>query len=275
MLEQEYKTLYNCAAAYIPDWRTRNKNDLANAYIDNENNEVLRDAYFSALMLRYWGNIGKYYTSSKSSGFTVDECYSWLCEAILYSLKMRRWRDPNNPLSEDKNAPDKVINRCIASRRQYYYYLANTNKKRINYCTLSLDDESVIQNDHNEYTMDMSYLDTNLHLNISTLSYCLYRNNKWFESFLLSFLEMNDFSKYSGKDKRWGINKTALYSSLSTLSYDKFKDIFKLISLDINEQSIEDKYNELISLTPNKLKALLNKTLESLKNNKDLRELQC
>ena len=29
MLEQEYKTLYNCAAAHIPDWRARNKNDLA------------------------------------------------------------------------------------------------------------------------------------------------------------------------------------------------------------------------------------------------------
>lgn len=275
MLEQEYKTLYNCAAAYIPDWRTRNKNDLANAYIDNENNEILRDAYFSALMLRYWGNIGKYYNSSKSSGFTIDECYSWLCEAILYSLKMRRWRDPNNPLSKDKNAPDKVINRCIASRRQYYYYLANTNKQRVNYCNLSLDDENIIQNDHNEYTIDMSYTHTNFHLNISTLSYCLYRDKKWFESFLLSFLGMNDFSKYSKTNKSWCINKVALCSSLASLSYERFKSVFNNISLDISEESIGYNYNELLSLKTNKLKSLVDKTLESLRNNKDLRELQC
>lgn len=53
MLEQEYKTFYDFASIYIPNWKTANKNDLANAYIDNENNESLRNAYFSALMLRY------------------------------------------------------------------------------------------------------------------------------------------------------------------------------------------------------------------------------
>ena len=52
MLEQEYKTLYDCASI-IPNWKTANKNDLADAYVDNEANELLRNAYFAALMLRY------------------------------------------------------------------------------------------------------------------------------------------------------------------------------------------------------------------------------
>ena len=52
MLEQEYKTLYN-AASSIPNWQTMNKNDLINAYIDNEKDENLRNSYFAAIMCRY------------------------------------------------------------------------------------------------------------------------------------------------------------------------------------------------------------------------------
>ena len=73
MLEQEYKTLYT-AASSIPNWQTMNKNDLINAYIDNEEDEKLRNSYFAAIMCRYWKNIFKYYAQSKNSGFTVEDC---------------------------------------------------------------------------------------------------------------------------------------------------------------------------------------------------------
>lgn len=160
MLEQEYRTLYNSASA-VKNWQTMNKNDLINAYIDNENDETLRNAYFSAIMCRYWGNIGKYYTASKASGFTIEDCYSWLVEAIMIGLKYRAWRDPNNPLSKDKNAPDKVINRCIFSRRRYYYYIANLKKNKGEYNKISLDNDK-INIDVNKYLIDYTYTYNNL-----------------------------------------------------------------------------------------------------------------
>lgn len=276
MLEQEYKTLYNCAVAHIPDWRTRNKNDLANAYIDNENNEILRDAYFSALMLRYWGNIGKYYNSSKSSGFTIDECYSWLVEAIEYALKARKWRDLNSPLSKDKNAPDKVINRCIYSRRQYYYYLSNLDKRKSNFNSFSLDsisNDNEIDESHNYLLSDLSYSFSNKGYDINTISCNMLHQNRWFESFMLSLLYLKDMGRYSPKNKVWGFNLTEIYREISSIKYEDFNCILKNIDNNIEDTSINSKYKEIKSLKETSLKSLISKTLKTLKNDEDLKNL--
>ena len=274
MLEQEYKTLYNCASI-IPNWKTANKNDLANAYVDNEDNERLKDAYFSALMLRYWGNIGRYYTSSKASGFSIEDCYNWLVEALSYSLKQRKWRDPSSSMYEDKNGPDKIINRCIFSRRQYYYYLSNTANRKANFHALSLDDEENIDQDHNAYLTDYSYLNSKLSLNISTISYSLYRQNNWLESFLLSYLLLNDFSTYVKTKDEWKLDKTSLTASIKKLSYDDFKYFVTSISENISEDKIKENYKELKEIKENKVRYVIDKALNNLKENKDLQSLLC
>ena len=274
MLEQEYKTLYNCASI-IPNWKTANKNDLANAYVDNENNERLKDAYFSALMLRYWGNIGKYYISSKDSGFSIQDCYSWLVEALTYSLKQRKWRDPSSSMYEDKNGPDKIINRCIFSRRQYYYYLSNTANRKANVHALSLDDEENIEQDHNAYLTDYSYLNNKLSLDISTISYSLYRQNNWLESFLLSYLLLNDFSTYVKTKDEWKLDKTSLIASIKKLSYDDFKYFVNSISENISEDRIKENYRELKEIKENKVRYVIDKALNNLRENKDLQSLLC
>ena len=274
MLEQEYKTFYNCASI-IPDWKTANKNDLANAYVDNEDNERLRDAYFSALMLRYWGNIGKYYTSSKASGFTIEDCYNWLIEALMYSLKQRKWRDPNSSMYKDKNGPDKIINRCIFSRRQYYYYLSNTSNRKANFCTLSVDNDENIDQDHNTHLIDNSYQTDKLSLDISTISYSLYKENNRLESFLLSYLSLNDFSVYSKSKDEWKLNKSSLVASIKNISYDDFKYFVNRISEDISEDRIKENYRELKEIKENKVSTLITKALNNLKENKDLKDLLC
>lgn len=276
MLEQEYKTFYDFASIYIPNWKTANKNDLANAYIDNENNESLRNAYFSALMLRYWGNIGRYYISSKSSGFTIDECYSWLIEAITYALKMRKWRDPKNPLSKDKNAPDKVINRCIYSRRQYYYYLSNLDKRKSNFNSFSLDsvsNDNEIDESHNYLLSDLNYSFSNKGCDINTISCNMLHQNRWFESFMLNLLYLKDMGRYSTKKKVWGFNLTEIYREISSINYEEFDYILRSIDNNIEATSINSKYKDLKSLKETSLKSLISKTLNNLKNNEDLKSL--
>ena len=226
-------------------------------------------------MLRYWGNIGKYYTASKASGFTIEECYSWLVEALSYALKMRKWRDPNHPLSKDPNAPDKVINRCIYSRRQYYYYLANCDKRRANYASLSLDDTENVPSDHNEYLVDDSPAQDDFHLNISTLSASLYRDNRWFDGLLLNLLEDDSFYTYSKVRDRWELNTQALCTNLKQLSYEEFEAIFKTMSLDTEEESIRKKYDEIEGLRNSKLKALVNKTLGGWRTDEKLKVSLC
>lgn len=272
MLEQEYKTLYNSAST-IQNWQTMNKNDLINAYIDNEQDETLRSAYFSAIMCRYWGNIGKYYTTSKSSGFTIDDCYSWLVEAIMIGLKYRKWRDSSNPLSKDKNAPDKVINRCIFSRRRYYYYIANLKKNKGEYNKISLDDDEKIITDYNNYMADYSYVSDRRALELQFAVYHLFNCNRWFEGFLLNYIYLNDLTTYSKTQDTYKVDMCTLSQNLSTLSYSQFANTFQMI--EQKPEKIEALYTDLKSLSSNKLKKLIKTSLENIKNNKELREALC
>lgn len=124
MLE-EIKENYKKCASLIEGWQSLSKNELANLYVKNIDNESLRASYFSALMLKYWGIIGKYYKQSKASKVTIEECYDWLCDALLYTLDRHIWTDPNNEYYNDESAPDKMINRKIKSRRLQYYKQSN------------------------------------------------------------------------------------------------------------------------------------------------------
>ena len=270
MLEQEYKTMYN-TASIIPNWKKANKNDLANAYIDNEKNEPLKNAYFSALMLRYWGNIGKYYAASKFSGFTIEDCYSWLIESLLYALKKRKWRDPKNALYYDKNGPDKVINRCIYSRRKYYYYLSNTDKRKSNHNKVSIEDKEEIKEDYNIFIADNTSIINTLNNDILTVSCNMYKNNKWFESFLLAFLSSDDFIKWNKKENRWDFNLQKIADNINNIEYEKFKKIMVQINADYEEINIY--YKDLKVLNKNKTRNLVNKGLENLRKNKVLRSL--
>ena len=133
------KRMFEAAAERIDGWQTMDKNVLANKYIENENNEILRESYFAALMLRYWYNIYKYYKTSRSSRLDLEDFVDWLAESIMRAFKYRAWTIPGNKLYGDPNGPDKVINRCIFSTRNKYYQYYNMDKRKANYISTSLD----------------------------------------------------------------------------------------------------------------------------------------
>lgn len=93
MLENEYASFRKRADA-IPNWEKIDKNVLANLYLENEHDEVKREEYLSALVCRYWHNIGSQYNESKNS-VNIEECYDWLLNALLRALKNRKWTDPH------------------------------------------------------------------------------------------------------------------------------------------------------------------------------------
>lgn len=139
MLDTYKKAYEKCADALISEnWRKMNKNDLVNKYIDIEKDKKLANAYMSAIIVRYWGALSKYYNSSYK---VVDKmtCHDWLVQAIMRAIKNRKWKDPTNKLYNDPFAPDKVINRCIISERLIYFQASNTAKRRQNYGMESLE----------------------------------------------------------------------------------------------------------------------------------------
>lgn len=139
MLADNYRIFESIANSYIPDWEQISKNDLFNKYVENENiNPEVAEAYFSAIVCRYWGRIKSLYFNSQPV-FKEEDCYDWLINAIIYTLKNRKWLDPACSLHKDKNGPDKALNICIKSERLTAYQASNRYKRKGNALTVSLE----------------------------------------------------------------------------------------------------------------------------------------
>lgn len=138
-LLEEIRQTYLKSADNIPNWKTMNKNKLANLYLEHEHSEPERSYYFSALMCRYWSNVYKFYRTSKGTKLEISDFTSWLAESFFVAFKYRRWKDPSNKLYNDPQAPDKVINRCIYSTRMRYYQYYNMDKRKLNFQTDSIE----------------------------------------------------------------------------------------------------------------------------------------
>lgn len=275
MLEEIRKSYIHFAKA-VPQWRIMNKNDLINACIDHENNPYLYNAYFSAVVLRYWGNIGKYYLASKRSGFTPEDCYWWLVEAITYILKARKWRDPNNPLSLDKNAPDKCINRSIYSTRQRHYYLANRLKRRVNYGKVSLDNiyEDLNGNDRIFCDPNQTFDDVDIKLGFVSLLNFYLKNNFPLTALVLWILGTGNINKVSTiKNNFPQFKLSKLANSVMNFSEDDLCNANIFIRLNNEDKSqLLACCKNLKCLSKNKLMSVLENTMKKLRGDKNLRE---
>lgn len=235
MLE-EIKKNYIRTASCIKNWEDISVNVLANAYIDNENDEKLRSAYFSAILLKKWKYIGKHYATSKASGFSIEDCYDMVVHGIQYALENRKWRDPNNKLYKDKCAPDKVLNRCIASSRDIQYYNSNTQKRRANFGKTSLDlieenvkDCTTIIGDDNQ-AID----DTQASLNVDLLIERLMSKNKILEALIINDIVAGDCFATTTRTKKM------IYED-EEQTYKAYSKVFKLPKLVNNLYEYSEK----------------------------------
>lgn len=143
-LSQLYQ-LFSNKASQIPNFVLGKKEDveydideLANKYVNaiDNNDEVAKDRYFSALIIRYWHMI--LYYKNNSTGVDVDEIFSWLCDGIQKACKYRGWlKDPK--LIGKKRSAEKCINKAIDSVRAQFYVLSNAQKRKFEF----LDDSKV------------------------------------------------------------------------------------------------------------------------------------
>lgn len=143
-----YESFESCAKT-IPGFIVGQKEDvpyditeLANAYCKavDANDEIKKNQYISALMIRYWHMVSVIYEQSKSTRLVVADIVSWLYEAFDKAFTYRSWQDKTKAVSRDPKGAEKVINRCIYSVRNYWYQIFNKDKRKINFMTYSLND---------------------------------------------------------------------------------------------------------------------------------------
>lgn len=134
----EYKELCRTAAEIIPNWASMSKNDLCRAYVQNKGNDVLQNAYLSAILYRYWNLIPKYHHMSANCA-SPEDCYEWLVDSVSCCVNLASWENPDSSIYKDPNGPDKVINRCMKCARLTYYQFINRKKRRDDFGLLSID----------------------------------------------------------------------------------------------------------------------------------------
>lgn len=137
----EYRQLYTESADLIGDWKKLSKNDLANLYLENENNEKA-NSYLSALVCKFWNLIGHFYYKQGIVVASETDCYDWIIEGILEALKDRAWKNPENKLFNDPKGPEKAIMVNIMCIRANFYQYAAYDKRKLNYNSYSLEEIS-------------------------------------------------------------------------------------------------------------------------------------
>ena len=203
MLNDTKKDLIFSARQLARPYESYSIDELANAYCEalDTNNEILKNMYVSALILRFWYTIDKMYKSN-----TVAPCleredfFWWLYEAIQYACKYRGWMDPTKNLNAQQ-----CINKCINTiKLQKYYDLRLDKNKTVNYC-VSLetpicggegDDATKTLGDTLEG--DNSIMDSSA-TDITFLVQSYIDRNKIIEAILIDNIAFNDTQKHFKK----------------------------------------------------------------------------
>lgn len=133
MLNDTKKDLTMQARKLIKPYEQYSIDELADAYCDavDTGDEVLKDIYISALILRFWYTIDKMYKANTvAPSLEHEDFFWWLYEAIEYACKYRGWKDPTKKLNAQQ-----CINKCIDTiKLQKYYDLRLDKRKVVNHC---------------------------------------------------------------------------------------------------------------------------------------------
>ena len=243
------KDFYESLANQIPNWKTMSKNELCFKYIEESSKQnKISDSYLAALICKYLPKVDKYYYLNIKSA-TLEECYDWLIDAILYVLNHQRWNDKDSSIYQDKNAPDKMINRCLQSNRLIHYQASNRYKRKLNYTLNSLDEIK------EEYNIDIdNKQDSFLDLDKQIIKF--FREKEYFAAFVLDGILNNDSFDIINNNKVFSRKKLAKhirhlddeYCEVFAELYDLDVEKVKHAALYCNKLNTEKIYKKLDSL---------------------------
>ena len=261
----EYKELCRAAADYAPGWEKLSKNDLCRAYVANSGDEALQNAYFGAILYRYWNLISKYHSQSANCA-SPEECYGWLVDSVACCVNLASWQDPNSSIYNDPNGPDKVINRCMKCARLTYYQFINRKKRRDEFGLLSVEELKELYGNGAPEPSDPEQECDISSLMINEYVVDEFRRKNYFVSFLIYFiLKGNVFDLVTVDNKKmseFNLRRICqLLNSIDDATLHAFSEEYEL--------SIEDvkKANEYIKIIPAaNMRKKVTQALENLKH---------
>lgn len=281
MLNATKKDLISQARQLTMPYESYTIDELANAYCDaiDNKNEILKNIYISALILRFWYKIDKLYKSNTVAPCLDRTDFFWVVyEAIEYACKYRGWKNPEKKLNAQQ-----CINKCINTiMLQKYYDLRLDKNKAVNFCC-SLDTPVCGDSEDKVKTL-ADILESNDTIeNTSNLSTIMliqnYINrNKIIEAILLDNIAFNDVQRTSKRQIKttrvdgtpykytehysefWPYRLVQLVSKLP----NTYKDSF-LARYDISEEKLTAVLDVIDRSTNQKLYRYLRQTLSELK----------
>ena len=137
MLNDTKKDLTIQARKLLKPYEQYSIDELADAYCEAVDNgdDVLKDIYISALILRFWYTIDKMHKANTvAPSLEHEDFFWWLYEAIEYACKYRGWRDPSKKLNAQQ-----CINKCIDTIKLQKYYDLRLDKRKVVNHTCSLE----------------------------------------------------------------------------------------------------------------------------------------
>lgn len=274
MLE-EYKELCKSTADLIPSWELMTKNELCRAYVANKDNKFVQNAYFSAILCKYWNLISRYYHMSENCT-TPEECYGWLVDSVACCVNLASWEDPKSSIYGDPNGPDKVINRCMKCARLTYYQFINRKKRKNDFGALSIEEFK------DTYGCDITDLqDPDQDIDISSMDindYVIETFNKkdYFVAFMLDcILNSNVFDEVKQTNSSAttsALNVRKLCTELRTINdncIERFSELY-----DIPLDDVKKAYSYVSMVPVGNVRTKVLHALETLKHSKFMNRLK-
>lgn len=202
MLNETKRDLVFHARKLAKPYESYSIDDLADAYCEavDKQDEVQKNIYISALILRFWYTIDKMHRSnSVAPSLEHEDFFWWLYEAIEYACKYRGWQDPSKGLNAQQ-----CINKCIDTIKLQKYYDLRLDKRKVVNCCYSLDtpiggDSEDSGKTIGEMLESEEYIDDHSSEEIIYLVQSYINRNKIIEAILIDNIVFNDVQKYFKK----------------------------------------------------------------------------
>lgn len=293
ILEEMYKSFVN-SASIIPNFVVGQKEDvpyditeLADNYCKacDEGNENLRNAYISALMVRYWHMIPLLYEQSKSCRVEMEDMVSWVYESFEKAFQYRSWKDSSKEISKDPKGAEKCFNQCITSTRQRWYKHFNQKCRRGNFVSESLD-EHLEKGDSVLFDNEVEDNRKDIQIKMSVSS--LVEQGRLLDAIVVDAIAYQDVFVENSTT----INTGEVDEEGEPIEYTKCTSTFSEVKLGqhlksindtlinyyvneygMNREEVSDLASRLGSYNRNKLRSMLVASLERIRHSKELLSL--
>lgn len=244
-MNQTMKTT-KLAAARISNYQELDIDTLANGYCKavDENNDLDKNSYIAALILRFWYQQRRMYTKCKGvSVLDFDDYYERLFYCIQTACEYRAWQDP-----AAKTTAQACINQAISSRgAAEILYQTNREKGKANINTVKLD--TPIPTDDSNKTTRLDTLEDTYNTNTGDVAVSFIQSyidrGQSLEAVILDVIAFNDTVKVETEQIQYQDIDTGemCKAAQSEVSFWKHRAVQYLTNLPINyEKYFRGKY---------------------------------